>query len=158
MIKLGKISGETLAYGVAALSASAGLILFFIPAPHNSVAPSPDPRKVDETLAAEGNVEGESNVAIIQSLAKKFDLSDLPAPLAPEPPPPDPAAELKRYRFLGSAISGENVRALFEGNGAVYSINIGDQLAGFTLSRIEVRGAVFRRNEFAVELPLRVSQ
>ena len=137
---------------VASLASMGGLLLALWPTPHLVIqpfAPPPGPgteRPSGELLA--------NDAADLTRLGGFFSLASLPAPAPPVLPPPDPAAALKRHRYLGAAAAGERQRALFEEDGAARSLQIGETLADFALSRVEPGQAVFVRDGLEIALPL----
>ena len=93
------------------------------------------------------------------ALADRFDASTLPAPVIPEPvtppPPPDPAAQLKRYRFIGLAKSEARAAGVFERDGAVLVVAVGDELEGFSLAGLSGASARFINGDaMEAHLPL----
>lgn len=165
------LSVETALATAAAMIAALGAALLLTPAPRRVVPPFAAPLPADAATTseraskarpAEPQETAPSQSALLISsppspyakLAAAFDLSALPAPVAPLPPPPDPAAELKRYRFVGSAAAGERQRALFDAGGDVRALGVGDALADFVLTRIDPGAAVFVKDAIEVRLPL----
>jgi hypothetical protein len=133
---------------VAALAAAiAGRALALIPAPQQDIPPFAPAIGADAASA-------ETRDADLTRLAQVFDHANLPAPEPLVVPPPDPAAVLKRHRYLGSAAAEERQRALFELGGAVRVLAPGEALEGFSLTRIDRDGAVFVKDGVEVALPL----
>jgi hypothetical protein len=129
-----------------------GLILMLAPAPTYS-APSLPLSKVPPNTLAPALTEPSARINQL------FDLSDLPAAVAPpderqEAPPQDPAADLRRYRYLGGARAGERNAALFEAEGVVVTLRLGETLADFTLVSFDAAEAIFRKGEFEASLQL----
>lgn len=149
---------DHIAFGLAAILAAGGGALLVIPAPRRDVPPFAPPAAETEIAPADTVAPSERIPTPYERLTDRFDLSSLPAPAPPVLPPPDPAAELKRFRFAGSAAAGERQKALFEGNGEIRSLGLGDDLAGFRLMRIDRNAAFFSNEELEVALPLGVSQ
>lgn len=92
-------------------------------------------------------------------LSARFNLADLPDPpqqtaVTQAPPPPDPAAPLKRYRFLGGAKSGERGAGLFTDGATQQTLKRGETLTGFTLIDFDEKGAKFDKNGLEIMLPL----
>jgi hypothetical protein len=89
------------------------------------------------------------------TLAGRFDARALPDRRAPEqvgeapppPPPPDPALSLKRYRFIGLAISDARSAGVFERDGATLVLAPGAALEGFTLTAVGAAGAQFTNED-----------
>lgn len=102
------------------------------------------------------------NTLRFQSLAARFDRSDLPEPQPPEsqetanaaPPPPDPTEVLQRYRYLGMADADGRGAAVFEYGGDTKLLKQGGQLEGFTLATFDAVSAVFELNGREVRLSL----
>jgi hypothetical protein len=98
------------------------------------------------------------------TFAKRFDLSLLPEPKAPEPvaiappPPPDPAASLKQYKFIGLARSDSRAAGVFERGGLSSVVAHGASLEGFTLMDITENGAHFIKDDAEAVLPLQTLQ
>lgn len=129
--------------------AAAGLALIFAPAPPRTIAPFPPTPA--PTFGPATPVEAPKGLARV---APMFDLSDLPAVPPPVVPPPDPAVELKRFRFAGAALAGERRSALFDAGGDVRVLKTGDLLAGFALHQIDSDRTVFIKDGLEVVLPL----
>lgn len=96
-----------------------------------------------------------------QSLAARFDRTDLPDPAPPEPvaaartaPPPDPAKTLRRYRYLGMAASDGRKAAVFENAGTTRILKPGDPLEGFALTAFDETSAQFELEGRKVNLSL----
>ncbi len=121
--------------------------LALIPAPQRDIPPFASAINADAASAENGDAD-------LTRLAQVFDHANLPAPAPPVVPPPDPAAELKRYRYLGSAAAEDRQRALFQANDAVRVLAPGEALEGFALTRIDRGGAVFVKDGVEVVLPL----
>lgn len=132
---------------IAIAAATAGGTLALSPPPRWDVPPfaSDDAHHSAEVSGA---------AADLTRLARLFDLADLPSPAPPIVPPPDPAAALKRYRYLGSAAAGDRERALFSADGAVRVLAPGEALEDFALTHIDREGAVFVKDGVEVVLPL----
>ena len=100
----------------------------------------------------------------LSAFAERFDLSRLPERKAPEPvavapsPPPDPAASLKQYRFIGLARSDNRSAGVFERGGAASVIARGASLEGFTLQDVSAEGARFANQDIEAMLPLELPQ
>lgn len=105
---------------------------------------------VIEATTSAGELQGQSFV----SIASRFDLSNVTLPPPPAEPPVDPAAGLRQFSYLGGARSGDRLRALFERNGVVHSVQLGEVLEEFILIDITFSKAVFRKNALDVELPI----
>lgn len=147
------ISRDKAAFGGAIMLALAGIAFYWAPAPKHSIASFGAPaseRMPTSTDALETSAH--------LSFGDYFDHSSLPAPVAPAPPPPDPAAELKGYRYVGHAATDGRRKALFEAGGSVYSLSVGDELAGFELISIDAAAAIFKKDELIVQLPLGAPQ
>jgi hypothetical protein len=70
-------------------------------------------------------------------------------------PPSDPAQSLKRYRFIGLAISDARSAGVFERDGATLVLAPGAGLEGFTLTAVGVAGAQFtNENDHEISLSL----
>lgn len=86
------------------------------------------------------------------ALTSLFDQSALPARKIPEPvaspaPPPDPTLGLRRYRFIGLAVSDARAAGVFEREGTTIVLAPGGQLEGFTLKVVDELGAVFSNGD-----------
>lgn len=140
---------------ISAAAAAFGVALMILPAPSRSIAPFPAPPETtpEPPLATDPApaIDARTDLARLTAM---FDHSDLPAVPPPIIPPPDPAAELKRFRFAGAAIGGERRAALFDANGDVRTLKAGETLEGFILNRIESNEAVFVKDDLEVVLPL----
>lgn len=155
---------DRLAYGVAALAAMVGVTLFLAPAPDRDVPPFVSPAALpianiadpSELTTSAANPEATAH-RDLHMLTGFFDLSTLPAPPS-QMPTRDPAAELKHYRYAGSAAVGDRQKALFDGAGGVRSLEPGDDLAGFKLMRIDRDAATFAKEGIEVALPLHAAQ
>jgi len=147
-------SHERAAYGAAALMAVAGIVSFFAPAPQWRVTPYSEPTPSNTPSGTADSATGAEKPENAVSFGDFFDHSALPAPVAPEPPPPDPAAALKRFVYVGSAASDGRMKALFMADGSVQSLAIGEALAGFRLTGVEPAAAVFEADGLVVRLPL----
>lgn len=131
----------------AVIALSAGLTA--LPAPRPPISPFADFAASNDASSA-GGFQDQSAV----SIAKRFDLSKIPLPPPPTEPPADPAAGLRQFSYLGSARSGDQLRALFERNGMVHSVQLGDVLEEFTLIDVTFSKAVFGKDDLDVELPI----
>lgn len=152
------VSGDKIACGVAAAMALAGVALFVAPGPILSVAPFDRSTGDKTTQGAEDALPEAAETNSDLSFGDYFDHASLPAPVAPEPQPPDPAAALKRYRYVGNAAADGRQKALFEADGSVYSLSVGDELAGFVLTAIQASAATFAKDEIIAQLPLGAPQ
>jgi hypothetical protein len=140
---------------ISAAVAAFGVALLILPAPSPAIAPFPAaPQTTAEPRLATDPAPAIDTRTDLVRLTAMFDHSDLPAAPPPVMPPPDPAAELRRFRFAGAAIGGERRAALFEANGDVRTLGAGEALAGFVLNRIESNEAVFVKDGLEVVLPL----
>lgn len=99
------------------------------------------------------------------AFAERFDLSRLPEPKAQEPiaaavppAPPDPAASLKQYKFIGLARSDNRSAGVFERGGAASVVARGASLEGFSLQEVSADGARFVNKEIEAMLPLQAPQ
>lgn len=145
-------SAHHLCYGLAAILAITGLALTIAPTTPLAVPALPG---AGDTPNAPPPFTKDFGARF----SMLFDLSVLPEPMAPptarkEAPPPDPAAALRKYRYLGGARAGERNAALFENGGAIITLRIGEALAEFTLIAFDAEAATFRKGEFEASLQL----
>lgn len=147
-----RLSTRALCYSLAGALAVAGIALVSLPAPARSIPSFAEPQNTQDIAPA----PGADRHARLKDL---FDLSALPEPIAPPPAeaealPPDPAAALKLYHYLGGASAGERNAALFQSDGAVATLKLGETLAGFTLISFNAEAASFLKGETEASLPL----
>ena len=88
-----------------------------------------------------------------------FDFASLPTapapePLSPKPAAVDPAAAINRYRLVGVSVNEHGALALLSDGFAHFTIATGDNLAGFTVTKISPRRVDFEKDSIAATLSL----
>ncbi|NOX95411.1 MAG: hypothetical protein GXP04_10075 [Alphaproteobacteria bacterium] len=145
-------------YAIAALSAVLAAFLAFWPIKNQAVT---DPTKNVIPDLADAATE-------FHALATLFDRSQLPEPAqpqtsaandAPAAPPPDPAASLRKYRYLGMAKSDGRQAAVFGGdNNQNFILKPDESIDGFKLLSLDGISARFEKEGQDFELPLSSEQ
>ncbi len=146
------------AYAIAALGAVLAAFMAVWPIEEKAVA---DPTENANPKIADAVTE-------FHALARLFDRSPLPEPtpppastanVAPAAPPPDPAASLRKYRYLGMAKSDGRQAAVFGGdNNQNFIIKPGESIDGFKLLSLDETSARFEKEAQDFELPLSSEQ
>ncbi len=141
-------------YVVATLGLVLAASLAFWPIKTQAVAGPADDRISDLADAATD----------FHALTKLFDRSLLPEPapptvaaanVAPVAPPPDPAALLRKYRYVGMAKSDDRQAAVFGGdNNQNFILKPGESIDGFKLLSFDGTSARFEKEGQDFELPL----
>jgi hypothetical protein len=146
------------AYAIAALGTVLAAFMAFWPIDEKTVADPTENVSPDLAYAA----------TEFHALASLFDRSALPEPVlppasaannAPAAPPPDPAALLRKYRYLGMAKSDGRQAALFSGNNDQnFILKPGESIDGFKLLSLDGTNARFEKEGQDFELPLSSEQ
>jgi|GEM_PF-4565972 len=142
-----------IAYVVSALGAALAASLAFLPVQNYGIA---DPIQNELPSHADAPTE-------FHALAKLFDRTPLPEPAPPTPaavneppaaPPPDPAASLRKYRYLGMAKSDGHAAAVFGRDGQTIILKPGESIDGFKLLSLDGANARFEKEGQDFHLPL----
>ncbi len=146
------------AYAIAALGTVLAAFMAFWPIEERAIA---DPTESTNPNFANTATE-------FHALARLFDRSPLPEPApptvaaaneVPAAPPPDPAASLRKYRYLGMAKSDGRQAALFSGNNDQnFILKPGESIDGFKLLSLDGTSARFEKEGQDFELPLSSEQ
>lgn len=109
-----------------------------------------------QSSTASKPTELKTNSEILQSFSKRFDHAALPKQVIPQKSAPiiDPAADLKRWTLIGIVQSDQKAMALFSKGNLSTVREAGNELAGFTITKITPREVLFQNETLTHSLRL----